>query len=164
MTLFTRARASADSKHSHTRLQEITLLARWPSPAGLGAVNICDLDTASARDALPALLSGKAPAGLVIATTRLLTEMHPHILKAVLVSSSRPHPRFERALFLTPSSVQTHWHMKCDSVDVYLPVIGTSQRRESPRAKQRVGTRTRMLRQRRPRSGSVHRVLVHASE
>lgn len=51
---------------------------------------MCDLEAASADDALLPLLTGKQPATLVIAITRLLTDAHPQILRAVLVRAQCP--------------------------------------------------------------------------
>ena len=56
-----------------------------PFLLGLGAAGICDLDTASCEDSQLPLMLGKRIQTLVIAVTRLLTEAHPLILKAVLV-------------------------------------------------------------------------------
>ncbi len=54
--------------------------------AGLGAVNVCDLEGAVSRDSLPALLSGQTVTTLIIVTTKMLMETHSHVLKAILVS------------------------------------------------------------------------------
>jgi hypothetical protein len=49
---------------------------------------VCALEDASPEDALlPALATGEPPAALSIFTTQLLTDVHPHALRAVLVGA-----------------------------------------------------------------------------
>ncbi len=48
-------------------------------------MSVCDLEAASPQDALLSALAGRPVTTLVVATTRLLTDQHPHILKAALV-------------------------------------------------------------------------------
>lgn len=66
----------------------------WVRPAcaaGLGVSNVCSLEDASPDDALlPALASGSPPTVLACVTTQLLTDAHPHILRAVMVGAA-PH-------------------------------------------------------------------------
>lgn len=54
--------------------------------AGLGAAHVCGLENAAPDDALLPSLTGQQPTTLVICITRLLTEAHPLILRAALVS------------------------------------------------------------------------------
>ena len=70
---------------------------------GLGATNVCSLESASPDDALLSSLSdamagGRSGGGgglhppalrLVLFTTRLLTDAHPHIIKAVMVGKGK---------------------------------------------------------------------------
>ena len=61
----------------------------WCKPhTGLGVVHVCSLEDASPEDALlPTLATGGPPATLSIFTTQLLTDVHPHVLRAVLVGA-----------------------------------------------------------------------------
>lgn len=57
--------------------------------AGLGALHVCDLKSASPEDMhLPALTLGCAAEGVSIFITSLLTDAHRHLLKAVLSHTS----------------------------------------------------------------------------
>jgi hypothetical protein len=56
--------------------------------SGLGVANVCELETACPQDAaLPLLMTGQAPAKLAVFVTRLLTEGHQYVLRAIKVSS-----------------------------------------------------------------------------
>lgn len=55
---------------------------------GLGASNVCALEGASSDDALLPALLGRPVDTLAIFVTQLLTDVHPHILRAVLVSKA----------------------------------------------------------------------------
>ncbi|KAG2500834.1 hypothetical protein HYH03_001596 [Edaphochlamys debaryana] len=60
-----------------------------PFLLGLGVSHVCSLELASSEDgAYPQLSTGSPPTRLAIFTTQLLTDVHPHVLKAVL---AHPH-------------------------------------------------------------------------
>ncbi|KAK9829698.1 hypothetical protein WJX72_007414 [[Myrmecia] bisecta] len=71
---------------------------------GLGVAHICELETASARDAIACqLLVGQVPTRLVIVATQLLTDLHLAILRAIKV-----HPQASSCLILSAVSAAAH--------------------------------------------------------
>ncbi|PNH13011.1 hypothetical protein TSOC_000024 [Tetrabaena socialis] len=75
-----------------------------PFLLGLGVSHVCSLELASPEDAaFPLLVSGQEPTRLAVFTTQLLTDAHPHVLRAVMA-----HPRV--ASVTLHCSVSEHAH------------------------------------------------------
>jgi hypothetical protein len=73
------------------------------SHAGLGAAHVCDLEHASPTDVELPLLCGASVSSLVFFTTRLLSDLHPLMLKAACL-----HPGITTITIL--SSISEHAH------------------------------------------------------
>jgi hypothetical protein len=76
--------------------------------AGLGALNVCLLEQASADDGLLPLLSlgGHAVQSLVVFTTQLLPESHQQMLNLLMVSFGCPS---------LATATEQHWTMHMQS-------------------------------------------------